>query len=311
MSDDIKRLEELLKAAEQLVELEDHDGLWDCNCNSSHRPSCPFFEFSTALSRLKKGPFQNIKKLKRELDEAVDCVQSQASVIGQRDAELAALRAEVDRADEREQEAAAEINTLRAKVADLERERDRPMWTCFHCGETFTTPGGARDHFGGDPSLEPGCMIRVSLGGERGLLMALRKNEELLARYQEEDSDAVRVMRREQTRHADALMSAEDAGYARGLRDSSAGAADRDEALAGEVAALRAELEVLKAERDRLRGALGDVATMLDMDRADYVLGGPAFAAMTCLSARDAARAALATKDTGATAPATEGGNDG
>lgn len=151
MSDDIKRLEELLKAAEQLVELEDHDGLWDCNCNSSHRPSCPFFEFSTALSRLKKGPFQNIKKLelplgmarsqsygaddihaklKRELDEAVDCVQSQASVIGQRDAELAALRAEVDRADEREQEAAAEINTLHAKVADLERERDRLRDAC-------------------------------------------------------------------------------------------------------------------------------------------------------------------------------------
>lgn len=51
-------------------------------------------------------------------------------------------------------------------------------WVCFHCGERFTTPGGARDHFGAAPDAVPGCMIRVQLGEERGLLMALRKVED-------------------------------------------------------------------------------------------------------------------------------------
>ncbi|MEE8059407.1 MAG: hypothetical protein V3T17_16460 [Pseudomonadales bacterium] len=27
-------------------------------------------------------------------------------------------------------------------------------WTCFHCGETFTAVGAARDHFGADPMAD-------------------------------------------------------------------------------------------------------------------------------------------------------------
>jgi hypothetical protein len=54
-------------------------------------------------------------------------------------------------------------------------------WTCFHCGETFTTIGTARDHFGAAPTAMPGCMIRVALGDERGLLMALRRAEARIA----------------------------------------------------------------------------------------------------------------------------------
>jgi hypothetical protein len=92
-------------------------------------------------------------------------------------------------------------------------------WTCFHCGETFKTPGAARDHFGVTPNAEPGCLIKVQLGGERGLLMALRKAETLLARYMEEDTDLYRALHSMQGRHCDALMCAEDSGYARGLKD--------------------------------------------------------------------------------------------
>jgi len=55
-------------------------------------------------------------------------------------------------------------------------------WTCFHCGETFTTVGSARDHFGGMPDKQPGCMIRVQLGDERGLQMALRTAEDEIER---------------------------------------------------------------------------------------------------------------------------------
>ena len=48
-------------------------------------------------------------------------------------------------------------------------------WVCFHCGERFTTPGGAKDHFGSHPSATAACRIKV--GEEMGLLMALRRAE--------------------------------------------------------------------------------------------------------------------------------------
>lgn len=50
-------------------------------------------------------------------------------------------------------------------------------WTCFHCGETFTTIGSATDHFGDTIEAHPGCQVRVQFGNERGLQMALRKAE--------------------------------------------------------------------------------------------------------------------------------------
>lgn len=54
--------------------------------------------------------------------------------------------------------------------------RPEDGWVCFHCGERFTTYGGARDHFGADPSKDPAC--RIKIGEERGLVMALRKAED-------------------------------------------------------------------------------------------------------------------------------------
>lgn len=49
-------------------------------------------------------------------------------------------------------------------------------WTCFHCSETFTTIGSARDHFGKYSDADPACMIKA--GHERGLVMALRRAEQ-------------------------------------------------------------------------------------------------------------------------------------
>lgn len=92
-------------------------------------------------------------------------------------------------------------------------------WTCFHCGETFTTVGAARIHFGADQSAQPGCMAKVGLGAERGLLMALRKAEERIAKYMEDDTDLHREIHRMQSQQSDALRDAEEAGYERGLRD--------------------------------------------------------------------------------------------
>jgi hypothetical protein len=66
-------------------------------------------------------------------------------------------------------------------------------WCCFHCGENFTTAGSARDHFGGNIYDTPGCMIRVQVGEERGLLMALRKAEAEIAHLRQQlDSEPER-----------------------------------------------------------------------------------------------------------------------
>lgn len=100
-------------------------------------------------------------------------------------------------------------------------------WTCYFCGETFTTPGGAADHFGHAQHSTPGCLIdyqvQIEEGGKpergRGLLMALRKAEAELARYREEDTDLHRQMHGMQAAHNTALIREEEKGYARGLRD--------------------------------------------------------------------------------------------
>lgn len=97
-------------------------------------------------------------------------------------------------------------------------------WTCFHCGETFTTVGAARDHFGADPLATPGCQIKA--GEERGLLMALRKAEAELARYRADDSDMDRKLYAMQAEHRAALQREEEKGYARGLADGQALAAE-------------------------------------------------------------------------------------
>lgn len=119
---------------------------------------------------------------------------------------------------------AAEYWEVAEAVLALEAERVRlegaSRWTCFHCSETFTTEGAAQDHFGATISAEPGCQLKVSLGAERGLLMALRKTEETLARFMVEDTDTQRAMHVMQTRHSQALQTAEELGYERGLRDN-------------------------------------------------------------------------------------------
>lgn len=61
-------------------------------------------------------------------------------------------------------------------------------WQCFHCGEVFTTVGGAGDHFGATPNSKPGCLMKVQLGAERGLQAALRKAEAEVDRLEDENN---------------------------------------------------------------------------------------------------------------------------
>ena len=51
----------------------------------------------------------------------------------------------------------------------------RDGWVCFHCGERFTTPGGAMVRFGRRPGSTAGCLIKIE--EERGLLMEVRRLE--------------------------------------------------------------------------------------------------------------------------------------
>lgn len=94
-------------------------------------------------------------------------------------------------------------------------------WTCFHCGDTFTTPGAARDHFGFDPSSDPACRIKV--GEERGLVMELRRVEAKYVKLLEDTCDEGGKVAQEfyglGAKHQCELRRAEEEGYRKGLRD--------------------------------------------------------------------------------------------
>ncbi len=100
-------------------------------------------------------------------------------------------------------------------------ERPKHGWTCFHCGETFTTLGGARNHFGFEPSADPAC--RIKLGAERGLVTHIRKLEDEVARLtfelHNDGADACKSYRAALARYQSQLQSAEELGYERGLLD--------------------------------------------------------------------------------------------
>jgi hypothetical protein len=102
-----------------------------------------------------------------------------------------------------------------------ELEQPKEGWCCFHCGDVFKTIGSARDHFGFEPSSDPAC--RIKIGTERGLIMALRKTEKLLAEalinLHNEGSDAMRALRSAQIRYREQIIDAEELGYSRGLNE--------------------------------------------------------------------------------------------
>ena len=138
-------------------------------------------------------------------------------------------------------------------------------WTCFHCGETFTTLGTARDHFGHDPLAEPGCRIKV--GAERGLLMALRRAEKECAdawqAIHNETTDAAKAYHAASARHVEQLRTVEEAGYERGLRDGATQAK-------AELGAIRIP-QLLPGEP--VNTVLDEIAT--ERRRQDAKYGGP------------------------------------
>lgn len=88
-------------------------------------------------------------------------------------------------------------------------------WCCFHCWEYFPpTFKGQRDamhHFGEHPTEDPACRIPAS---------QFRATQDLLKRYQSEDTELHRQIARMEAEHAVALRREEEKGYARGLADA-------------------------------------------------------------------------------------------
>lgn len=160
---------------------------------------------------LRSRAADELARLQREIDEALQLTECASSLKdmaalciegAMSKAELARLRVVLTKE--------ARINELLASAAH--------GWTCFHCGETFTTPGAARDHFGGNLLELAGCQIKA--GEERGLLMELRRAQAELERYRADDSDADRLYWVIQADHQVALRREEEKGYARGLEDA-------------------------------------------------------------------------------------------
>ena len=86
-------------------------------------------------------------------------------------------------------------------------------WRCFHCDETFADAAEAALHFGPRIYSDPACSVDAE---------HLRELERQLDGYREEDTDLHRQIAAMECRHQQALMRAEETGYARGLRDAMA-----------------------------------------------------------------------------------------
>jgi len=114
-------------------------------------------------------------------------------------------------------------------MADAEPENPglKIGWVCFHCWEFFPpTFGGQRDaqaHFGGSELREPACQISRR---DHGLLLHVRalemERDELRRQINEEDSQKDREMSAMLSRHNQALIRAEEAGYEKAVRDMKA-----------------------------------------------------------------------------------------
>jgi hypothetical protein len=92
-------------------------------------------------------------------------------------------------------------------------------WVCFYCGERFTDYQRAKDHFGQE-ILFNAAACQIKAGYEYNLVLRIRTMEVQLARYRNEDSDTDRLMHKMQTDHDQALIRAEENGYAKGLKDA-------------------------------------------------------------------------------------------
>ncbi|HEY4292102.1 hypothetical protein [Luteibacter sp.] len=103
-----------------------------------------------------------------------------------------------------------------------EQAGDPAAWRCFHCDETFTDRANAALHFGTHESQNPTCTIDVT---------TYRAMEAKEAHYFDEDAYIHRQMYRMANEHKLALQRAEEAGYAKALKDTRYAAPTSEQAV--------------------------------------------------------------------------------
>lgn len=149
-------------------------------------------------------------------------------------------------------------------------------FTCFHCGDTFHSVKGAREHFGETPDEQPGCVLKLS-HGERGLLAVIRAQYFELQRYREEDQPIIREIYALGAKHGRELIAAEQRSYDKGLADGRAEAAGWPDAplpeqiteyhaKAGDEAAVVAIAEAVVEPVSRAAAGRSAAATSEPMD---------------------------------------------
>lgn len=133
------------------------------------------------------------------------------------------LEAVIDRLDG--QAYSSTLSALNQFKADLARPglAQAAGWRCFHCGEVFTDPKAAANHFGvdhiGDETL---CQMAQVDGGIAKVIADLAEE---LQRYRSEDNTSYREFYALGADHRAALIKEEQKGYDRGLADARAEAA--------------------------------------------------------------------------------------
>lgn len=89
-------------------------------------------------------------------------------------------------------------------------------WKCFHCGDVFTNPKHAAEHFGQGESDIVACKLKHSEGH---LVTLIRKLESELSSYRRDDSHILRAWMAKEAEHAQALIREEEKGFSRGVAD--------------------------------------------------------------------------------------------
>lgn len=89
-------------------------------------------------------------------------------------------------------------------------------WRCFHCDEVFTRQQDALEHFGAWGGAEPACKLARH---EETLVVYIRELEGQLQRWQRDSHPVLLAIATLRSEQAAAMQRAEEAGYARGLRD--------------------------------------------------------------------------------------------
>ena len=148
-------------------------------------------------------------------------------------------------------------------------------WTCFHCGETFTTENSARLHFGGHKSELAACQIKAA--DEKGLVKALRWHERD-AELSRKDA-ATQLADRNKWYDQAVALKLENANFLATITQDRATIAARDATIAELVALAdpdvaagykegRAEhLACMQAERDTQRATIEALRGLLSSAR--------------------------------------------